>query len=217
MRISELAETSGLPVATLKFYLRSGLLPPGRAVSRTLADYDDEHVERLRLIRALTEVGGLDLARVARILEAVDAGAEDRLDVLATAQRALAEPPAGVATDAGSSSSEDAPHAHSHTSGDDPTRAWLARRGWSVDPADPAIDLLAEAWAACAIGDVGVGADRLDEYADAVEHIARIDVASVPDEPAAAVRQVVLGTVLVEPLLRALRLLAQQHVAVTTA
>ena len=33
MRISKLSELAGLPVGTVKFYLRTGLLHPGRATS----------------------------------------------------------------------------------------------------------------------------------------------------------------------------------------
>ena len=51
MRISELASRSGVPPATVKYYLREGLLHPGRALSRTQADYDASHVDRVRLVR----------------------------------------------------------------------------------------------------------------------------------------------------------------------
>ena len=54
MCMSELAAASGLPVATVKFYLREGLLPPGEATGATRARYDETHVKRLRLIRALS-------------------------------------------------------------------------------------------------------------------------------------------------------------------
>ncbi|GMA88788.1 hypothetical protein GCM10025868_40380 [Angustibacter aerolatus] len=47
-----------MPVATVKYYLREGLLPPGTPTSRTQAQYDEEHVRRLRLVRALLDVGG---------------------------------------------------------------------------------------------------------------------------------------------------------------
>ena len=40
MRISALSEATGVPVPTLKFYLREGLLHPGEATSRTRAEYD---------------------------------------------------------------------------------------------------------------------------------------------------------------------------------
>ena len=45
--------------------------------------------------------------------------------------------------------------------------------------------------------------------------IARVDVDSVPADPAGAVRQVVLGTVLVDGVLAPVRRLAQQHLAVS--
>ena len=63
MRISELAEVSGVPLATVKYYLREGLLPPGRSVTARLSEYDDEHLRRLRLLRALREVGGVPVSR----------------------------------------------------------------------------------------------------------------------------------------------------------
>ena len=72
MRISELSDVTEVPVPTIKFYLREGLLPRGRSIATNLADYDESHVRRLRLIRALTEVGGLPLTMVRTVLGAVD-------------------------------------------------------------------------------------------------------------------------------------------------
>ena len=62
MKISELSSRSGVPVATVKFYLREGLLAAGEKSSQTQASYDDIHLARLRLIRAFLEVGGLSVA-----------------------------------------------------------------------------------------------------------------------------------------------------------
>ncbi|MCE5290009.1 MAG: MerR family transcriptional regulator, partial [Nocardiaceae bacterium] len=59
MWMAELAARSGLSVATIKYYLREGLLHPGEAVGQTRTRYDDSHVRRLRLIRALTDVANL--------------------------------------------------------------------------------------------------------------------------------------------------------------
>ncbi len=57
MRISELAARTGVPLATVKYYLREGLLMPGHATSATQAQYDDSHVRRLGLVRALAAQG----------------------------------------------------------------------------------------------------------------------------------------------------------------
>ena len=89
MRISELSAATDLPIGTIKYYLREGLLPAGHRSSRTTADYDATHMERLRLVRALIETGGLGLAAVRRVLTVIDAPDPQRLDVLATAQDAL--------------------------------------------------------------------------------------------------------------------------------
>lgn len=205
MRMSGLAEATGVSVATLKYYLRERLLHPGVATSRTQATYDDSHVERVRLVRALTEIGGLSLAAVRGVLEAIAADDVEHIGVLAAAQRSLvgAEPaiPSGPP--------DDAPWLRGRA------HDWLDRRGWRVDPADPVVGELDRAWAACDTVGLGLDEARLDAYADAVETIAVVDVDSVPPQPQAALRQVVLGTVLVDPVLAALRRMAQQHVAVS--
>ena len=72
MWMSELSSRSGLPVPTIKYYLREELLHPGEAVGATRARYDDSHVRRLRLVRALTEVAGMRLEDVRRVLVAID-------------------------------------------------------------------------------------------------------------------------------------------------
>ena len=43
MRLAELSERSGVSTATIKYYLREGLLQPGRRVTATQAEYDEEH------------------------------------------------------------------------------------------------------------------------------------------------------------------------------
>lgn len=205
--MSGLAKATQVPVATLKYYLREGLLHSGRVTSRTQAEYDESHVERVRLVRALSEVGGLSLATIARVLAVIDAPDVERSGVLAAAQRSLlgAELVTGPARDA----DEPWPDSRAH--------AWLAGRGWRVDPRDPVIEDLQRAWSACDAAGIGLDEARMDAYADVVEQIAVTDVDTVPEQPAAAVRQVVLGTVLVDPVLAALRRLAHQHTAASRA
>lgn len=203
MKLSTLAETTGVPIATVKYYLRQGLLPAGRLLSRTQADYDDTHVERIRLIRALTGVGELDMATVQRVLAVVDDPGDDRLELLRAAHESL-----------------QAPDPEPRKRGDEqddttPSRArvWAGARGWHVDDPDPVLDDLDRAWAACSEAGVHLDEAELDARADVMEQMARIDIESVPEEPTAAVRQVVLGTVLLDPVLVALRRLAQRHQA----
>ena len=218
MRISDLSAATGVPVATVKYYLRERLLHPGETVSRTQARYDATHVERLTLVRALTEVGGLSLASVRRVLAAIEEPDLSAVDVMAAAQRSL---PAVTGAEGGPGA-DPRPDPSTAPSDEDPgtvgdrARRFVADRGWQVHPGDPVLDQLEAAWAACDRAGLGVDEERMTRYADAVEHIGRTDVESVPrTSPQAAVRHVVLGTVLIDPVLAALRRLAQQHVAVS--
>jgi DNA-binding transcriptional MerR regulator len=68
MKISELSRRSGIPLPTIKFYIREGLLPAGERTAMTQAIYGEEHLERLSLIRALKDDAGLSLATITNML-----------------------------------------------------------------------------------------------------------------------------------------------------
>src|SRR5687767_15516221 len=55
LRMGELAEASGVSAATIKHYLREGLLPEPVKTSRNMAYYPSEFVDRIRLIKQLQE------------------------------------------------------------------------------------------------------------------------------------------------------------------
>lgn len=93
MRLAELSERSGLATATIKYYLREGLLPAGRRVGATTAEYDEGHLRRLRLVRALTQVGGLPVAKVREVLGHVDDESLGRTIRLGAALWALPQGP----------------------------------------------------------------------------------------------------------------------------
>lgn len=69
LRISELADEAGVPVATVRHYLREGLLPEGTKTSRNMAYYPPELVERIRTIKQLQEERFLPLKVIGEILE----------------------------------------------------------------------------------------------------------------------------------------------------
>src|SRR5436309_11268152 len=86
LKMSELAERSGVSSATIKHYLREGLLGTDEEVvrtSRNMAYYPLEFVERVRLIkrlqeerfmplRVIRELIGSDPGRAARMIELED-------------------------------------------------------------------------------------------------------------------------------------------------
>ena len=89
MRIGDLAKTTGVPVATLKFYLREGLLPAGTPTAVNQAEYDDVHVRRVKLVRALLHLGGLSIADAQRVVAAVDDETMPIHDAFGVAQDAM--------------------------------------------------------------------------------------------------------------------------------
>ena len=69
LKMSQLAEASGVSTGTIKHYLREGLLPEPVRTSRNMAYYPPEFVERIRLIKQLQEERFLPLRLIRRMLE----------------------------------------------------------------------------------------------------------------------------------------------------
>lgn len=88
MQLKELSEATGTSPASIKFYLREGLLPPGETVHATRARYTETHVKRLELIRALRQIVGLNIGQIHGIVRLADDGAP-RLALLAHVQRVV--------------------------------------------------------------------------------------------------------------------------------
>jgi AcrR family transcriptional regulator len=57
LTISELSERSGLPVSTIRYYVREGLIPAGQRLSRTRILYNGEHLKALETIKSLRAAG----------------------------------------------------------------------------------------------------------------------------------------------------------------
>lgn len=90
MKVSELARESGISVASIKYYIRERLLPAGELTSPNQASYGTQHLERLQLIRALREVGGLGVEASRGILRALDTKGPADHAVLGHVMEALA-------------------------------------------------------------------------------------------------------------------------------
>ena len=89
MQLKELSQRTGVSPASIKFYLREGLLPAGRSVHATRAEYAELHVSRLRdSIQALRRVVGLNIAQIGSLLRMADGGVP-RLELLAAVQRTV--------------------------------------------------------------------------------------------------------------------------------
>ncbi|KXP09132.1 hypothetical protein AXK57_15180 [Tsukamurella pulmonis] len=195
MKLSELSTETGVSTASLKYYLRESLLAPGEPVTRTQSEYGPDHVERVRLIRALVESGGLSLAQVRRVIDALDSPTVPRHELLGVAQEALMD---------AERFDEDAEWTAVATT-------FVERRGWRIQDGDVLIPQLgAQLKALAETCDVG-GRETLDRWADAAEIVAASDLDTLTDDDAQALRTAIVGTVLSDKVLQTLRRLAQQN------
>ena len=202
MWMAELASRAGMPVPTIKYYLREGLLHPGEPAGATRTRYDESHVHRLRLIRALVDVAGLRLETVRQVLAGID-GAGSWHEAVGSAHTRLAGPGAGDALPSERSLSR--------------VQALLSRQEWQLAPGHPQAVLLARALDSLDGLDHPVSDHLLDLYAAAIRPLAAYEVTSVResagDEVEPGVEAAVIGTLLQEPLLLGLRRIAQENVS----
>jgi len=195
MRISELSTKTGVPVATIKYYLREKLLPEGERASATQAAYGELHVKRLGVIRALVDAG-VGIAGVRKVMAVLDDPPQSPYDILGAAHGAVAPPaPSGLDLDAAG--------------------ALIERLGGRPEACFPdQVAAIAHALATLDRAGFEVPPAVMTAYLDGLRSMAAAELAATPRESLeAAVRYVVLGTALVEPLLLALRRVAEQIAA----
>lgn len=69
MKIRELVQRTQVSKETVHYYIREGLLPKPRKRGKNIADYEDSHVEAIRLIKELQDRYFLPLAVIKNILK----------------------------------------------------------------------------------------------------------------------------------------------------
>jgi DNA-binding transcriptional MerR regulator len=211
LTVSELAKRSRTSVASIKFYVREGILPSGDLSAKHRAFYGEAHVRRLRVIHALRHVGGLSLLTIGGICRLIDADhGAPVIDVVARTMDALGRRGKGK-----TASRKDFAVARADI------LAFLDARGIRVRRDAAAVEDLASALVALrhVIGPE-VGANDFAPYLDAMRSLAERDyqvntnLFADPETVAeAATLAVVLGTVLWEPVLLLMRRVALEHVA----
>jgi DNA-binding transcriptional MerR regulator len=205
MRLAELSERSGVSTATIKYYLREGLLPPGRRISATQADYDGSHLHRLRLVRALIQIGKVPVATARRVLAFVD---DDSLGQTMRLGAALWELPHEPQPD------EEDPLT---AAADAEVDRLLGLLGWNtvreVGALSPNYRVLTAAMVRLTHLGYPVDADQLLPYAEELGRLAGFDLDRMEqlDSPMERVAAAVADAVLFEPVLMSLRRLAQEE------
>ena len=69
MKIRDLIHQTGVPKQTIHYYLQQGLLPKPRKLGKNLSEYDQRHVDLIRLIKELQEDFFLPLSVIKKILK----------------------------------------------------------------------------------------------------------------------------------------------------
>ena len=85
MSSGQVAKTAGINLETLRFYERRGLLPKPRRATNGHRRYDDDTLERLRLIKRAQALG-FSLPEITDLLEAMNDPEASCEDVCATVQ-----------------------------------------------------------------------------------------------------------------------------------
>ncbi|GAA1958330.1 MerR family transcriptional regulator [Catenulispora subtropica] len=207
MHLAELSRRTGVSVPSIKFYLREGLIPPGVPVSARKSEYDEEHVRRLRLVRAMLTVGGMSVGQARDVLAVADDPAFTRHERLGIAQYML--PPKVTVPEPD----------------DEGRAAWDAVRGqiceelralgWRFQDGAPALDVLTRS--VLTLQELGYETpiEQFRRYAAAIRPIAEAEYATITQYEVLeeAIEATVAYTVLVEPILLALRRLAHEDVS----
>jgi DNA-binding transcriptional MerR regulator len=200
MRISDLSRQADVPIATIKFYLRERLLPPGTSTGPNQASYGDVHLRRLGLIRILTGIGKLDLTCIHTLIVATEDDSLALTDLYDVVHRARApEAPPETETDA---------FRHARADVD----RFIANLGWDIESDAPARTRLTHILAALQRLGYDCTADFFAPYAEAcallaVQELNLQSPAGITTDRTAAMAR----TVLLEAALTATRQMAQKN------
>jgi DNA-binding transcriptional MerR regulator len=200
VRISELSERTGVPVPTIKYYLREGLLPEGDKRTPRLTEYDDRHVRRLGLLRVLRDVGDVPVEGLKRLVAATETRGTVH-DLFAVAADALAPaPPAPGPGRAETRAMADAVIAHAgwdRVREDSVDRDNLAATlemvgSFDTHPRDPA---------------------EIAPYVAMADRLARHEIANLDDhkDRVGLLEEMIVGQVVFASVLTTLRRLAEEH------
>jgi DNA-binding transcriptional MerR regulator len=193
VRISELSQRAATPLSAVKYYQREGLLPEGVRSAPNQVEYGEEHVKRVRLIRALLDVGGLSIASTKDVIGALDAENAPLAETFEIASHAMSTP----------RTSEAAPSEASR----ERVMQLAQDEGWKFTDDNPGIESAARAIDGLSAIDFHAPDDYLRAYAGAAASAATADLHALTtlSDPDQIAELMVVGTVLGDPLFSGLR------------
>lgn len=200
MLVSELAERADVPLATVKYYLREGLLPAGDSLGPRRSEYGEAHLRRLRVLRLLREVGGVPVTSLREVVEALDDEALPVHDAMTTVADVISAGPRPEDVDPESLAVVDAVVE---------AAGWDGVRPESVDRRRLAslVTILNGP------GPLGASVEVLSFYAGIADQLARTEIALVDHaaERSHLLEQMVTGSVVYGQVFAVLRQLGHEH------
>ncbi|HEX4471491.1 MAG TPA: MerR family transcriptional regulator [Nocardioides sp.] len=200
MLVSELADRADVPLATVKYYLREGLLPAGETTGPRRAEYDETHVRRLRVLRLLREVGGVPVTSLRQVVDALEDEELPIHEVMGLVADVISEEPESEFHDPAAL---------------DVVDEVLARVGWD-DLRPESVDRRRLATLVSLLnapGPLAATVEILSFYAKAADHVARteVDLLDHTVERSQLLEQLVTGSVVYGQVFQVLRQLGEQH------
>ena len=205
--IQELARATGVSVASIKFYLREGLVRPGDPSRPGRAYYDETHVRRLGVIRALRDTARLPIDVIRRAVSAIDEAGADAVDAIAPAIDAL-EPPRPPRPDAALRAARA------------DVDALFEREKLVVRPEAGSRETIARTLASLRRIGAPITMEAVTLWLDAMRPIAREEIESESSkrlllaDKEGALEIAILGTAMFEPILLAIRRALHEHYTV---
>jgi DNA-binding transcriptional MerR regulator len=204
LRISELSKRSGTPIATIKYYIREGLISPSGTRNTRESTYHESTIEQLKLIKGLVHVVGIPISQVRQILDIIKDLNQWPGEAMTRATVNLPLSGAGNADDLADTYSPE-----------ESARVDELLAGVGLHDL-PDVQYVNQTKAAMALANacgVGILPPHLEAYTKAARDVAQADFTYLPmDVPARAVQVAVLGTTIYEPILLGLRRLAHREI-----
>ena len=162
--------------------------------------YNADHLHRLRLIRALIQIGGLSIAKAQEVLTAAE-DVTDRHELLGVMLWAIQPELTADLDDP------------EWLMGKEHVDSLLKRMGWQVSDQSPVRDVLVNALRHLHRIGIDYGPDELQPYARLAASTAVLDLDQLAEveNPMKLAERALALTVLLEPVLLALRRLAQEN------
>ncbi|MFI6684082.1 MerR family transcriptional regulator [Streptomyces sp. NPDC050485] len=204
MRLAELSRRSAVSIASIKYYVRSGLLPSGERVTATEVDYGEHHLHRLRLIRALIDIRRLPVSVTKEIVGAITAAQDD------PGQALVKVLDSGSAFVERKSAQGTVTPAKRDANGFTDARSLIEEMGWCVPATAPAVRELGGVLEALSALGVDIEWQTLLPYAQLADDISALDSRQIHGAAGASpqAERAAVVAVLLEPAILALRRLA---------